>query len=79
LVLADPASDGFGHPPEVGVRTTLDLIIALEFEGDIVRPALLAFEKAVVESGHASWGIYTKNLFTAECGDLAEDSSSSCR
>src|ERR1017187_1179391 len=60
FVLVDPSSDGFGHSAELGIRTALKLIVALEFERDVVRPSLLAFEKAVVESGHGSWGIYTK-------------------
>jgi hypothetical protein len=60
-VLGDPPPDGFGHAAEFGVGATLNLIVALEFECDVVRPALGAFDKTVVESGHESWGIYTKN------------------
>jgi len=40
------------------------LIVALEFERDVVRPSLLTREKAIVEGGHGSWGIYTKTLST---------------
>ncbi|HEV3307189.1 MAG TPA: hypothetical protein VGZ91_12190 [Candidatus Sulfotelmatobacter sp.] len=47
--------------------------MTLKFERDIVRPALLAFEKAVVEGGHGSWGIYTKIPFTAVCAVIAGD------
>jgi hypothetical protein len=36
------------------------VIVALQFERDIVRPALGALDKAIVESGHRSWRIYTK-------------------
>jgi hypothetical protein len=41
------------------------LIVALEFERDVVRPSLLTLEKAIVEGRHGSWGIYTKTLSTA--------------
>ena len=75
-VFADPSSDGFGHPAEFDVGATLDVIVALEFECDIVWPALRAFEKTVVESGHESCGIYTKNLLTAECAEIAAHSGS---
>ena len=56
----DPTSNRFGHPAQVGVSATFDLIIALKFEGNIMWPALLALDKTVVESGHRSWAIYTK-------------------
>jgi hypothetical protein len=64
-VFLDPSPDGFCHSAKLGVGTALNLIVALEFERDVVRPSLLALEKAIVESGHGSWGIYTKTLFTA--------------
>ena len=70
--LGDPSSDGLGHPAEFGVGAALDLILALQFERDIVRPALRAFDKTVIESGHESWGIYTKIWLTAECSEIAE-------
>ena len=63
----NPSSHGFRHAAEFGVRATLDVIVTLEFESDVVRPALRAFDKAVVESGHESCGIYTKNLVTVGC------------
>ena len=75
FTLADPAPHGFGHAAELGVRATLNLIVALDFERDVVRPALRAFEKAVVESGHESWGIYTKKVFTAGCARSPKDAS----
>jgi hypothetical protein len=59
-VFIDPASDGFGHPAEFGIRTALEPVVKLEFECDVVRPSLLAFEKTVVKSGHGSWGVYTQ-------------------
>src|ERR1700687_1168357 len=37
------------------------MIVALKLERNIVRPALGAFDKAIVEGGHGSWRIYTKN------------------
>src|SRR5260370_42646562 len=61
-VLADPSADRFGHSAQFRVGAALELIVPLEFERDIVRPALRAFDEAVVESGHGSWGLYTKIL-----------------
>jgi hypothetical protein len=46
--------------------------MALQFQRGVVRPAPGALDKTVVESGHGSWGIYTKSLFTAECAEIAE-------
>jgi hypothetical protein len=43
------------------------LIGALEFERDIVRPSFLAFEKAIVKSGHGSKGEYTRKAVDAVC------------
>ncbi len=48
----NPAADGFGHVVEFGVGVALDLVLALEFDGDIVRPALGAFDETIVERGH---------------------------
>jgi hypothetical protein len=53
------------------------LIVALEFERNVVGPSLGAFDKSVVESrhesiGYRSWGIYTKNIFVAEPARFAE-------
>ncbi len=42
------------------VGAAFDVIMALQFQRDVVRPALGTFDKAVVEGGHESWGIYTK-------------------
>jgi hypothetical protein len=36
------------------------MIVALQFERDIVGPTLGAFDKTIVEGGHRSWRIYTK-------------------
>ena len=47
--------------------------MVLKFERDIVGPALGAFDKTVVEGRHGSWGIYTKNLLTAEHAEAAEN------
>ncbi len=47
--------------------------MALDFQRDVVWPTLRAFDKTVVESGHESCGIYTKNMFTAELAETAED------
>src|SRR5580658_1369066 len=73
-VFVNPPSHGFRHAVELSVGATLDLIVALEFQGDVRRPAVGALDKAVVESGHESCGIYTKNPFTAERAEIAERS-----
>src|ERR1700739_2663123 len=57
----DPSTDRFGHAVKLGVSATLDVIVTLQFQGDVVRPALGAFRKTVIEGGHGSWGIYTKS------------------
>src|SRR5712691_2674929 len=59
-VFGDPSSDGFGHAAEFGIRATLDVVVTLEFQCDVIRPAIRAFDKTVVEGGHRSRGIYTK-------------------
>jgi hypothetical protein len=58
---------------KLGVGTALDMIMVLDFQRDVVWPTLRAFDKAIVESGHESCGIYTKNMFTAESAKTAED------
>src|SRR5215831_19505815 len=45
---------------EFAVGAAFEVIVALEFECDVIGPALGAFQKTVVERGHGSWGIYTK-------------------
>src|SRR5260221_21625 len=60
-IFRDPPAHGFGHAAKVGVSTALDVIVALEFQRDIVRPALGTLDKAIVECGHSSWRIYTKS------------------
>jgi hypothetical protein len=69
-VFIDPSSHRFGHPAEFGVRATLDVIVPLDLESDVIGPALRAFDKTIVESGHESCGIYTKNILTAECAEI---------
>ena len=59
---SDPSPHGFRHPVKLSIRAALDVIVALDFQRDVVRPALRAFDKPVVESGHESCGIYTKKL-----------------
>ena len=71
ICFRDPASHRFGHPAKLGIGATLDLIVALEFERNIVRPALLALDKAVVKSGHGSmWNIHEK-VTTAETAGMS--------
>jgi len=69
-VFCEPSSNRFRHAVEFGVGATFDAIVALDFQCDVIRPALGALDKTVVESGHESCGIYTKNLFTAVCAGL---------
>ncbi len=76
-IFGSPSPHGFRHPVKFGIGTTLDVIMALNFQSDVVRPALRAFDKTVVESGHESCGIYTKNIFTAEFAETAEDNKKS--
>ena len=65
-VFADPSSNGFRHAAKFGVSTAFDLIVALEFQRDVVRPSLLALKKAVVESGHDR-GEYTRKIYLPLC------------
>jgi hypothetical protein len=57
---------------EFSVGTTLDVIVPLDFEGSVIRPATGAFDKTVVEGGHESCGIYTKKRLTAEHAEIGE-------
>src|SRR5579862_3608109 len=58
--LRDPSADRLGPAVKLGVGAAFDLIVTLQFQGRVVRPALGAFHKSVIERGHGSWGIYTK-------------------
>src|ERR1700722_2172334 len=60
FVFRDPAAYRFGHAAQFVIRTAFEVIVALQFQRNVVRPALRALDKAVVESGHGSWRIYTK-------------------
>src|SRR5581483_461895 len=53
----DPSPYRFGPMVKFPIRTAFEMTVALNFERDIVGPALGALQKAVVESGHGSWGI----------------------
>ena len=55
----DPASNRFRHPAKLGVGTAFDLIIALQFKRNVIRPALLALDKAVEKVGMGR-GEYTR-------------------
>jgi hypothetical protein len=50
--LDDPASYGFGHPTQLSVGVALNCVLLLDFDSDVLWPALLAFHKAIVKSGH---------------------------
>ena len=71
-VFNDPSSYRFGHPAKLGISATLDVTRTLQLQRNIVRPALLAFDKTIIESGHESSGIYTKKLHTAGNAETAE-------
>src|SRR5579872_3304954 len=65
-IFGRPTPDGFGHAAEFGVGVTLKLIVTLQLDSGIVRPALRAFYEAVIESGHGKVGMgrgeYTRKL-----------------
>jgi hypothetical protein len=42
---------------KLAIGAAFKVIVTLEFEGDVVRPALGALQKTVIECGHGSWGI----------------------
>src|ERR1035437_5749539 len=63
----NPSAHRFRHAAQFGVGATFEMIVTLQFQRDIVRPALGAFNKAIVEGGHWSWRIYTKACRTAGC------------
>ena len=60
LGLIDPPADRLSHPMELRISAAFNMVMTLELECHIVGPALGTFDKAVVERGHGSWGIYTK-------------------
>src|SRR5258708_2364289 len=69
---SDPTTHGFGHPAHFCIRATLDVVVALNLQRNIVRPALGAFDKTVVERGHGSWGIYTKSVSGGAVGQVGK-------
>jgi hypothetical protein len=50
--LVDPAADRFSHSPQFGIGAAFNLVIALEFEGGIIRPLGLAVQKTVIKGRH---------------------------
>jgi hypothetical protein len=58
-----------------GVRAAFEVIVALEFERDVVWPTLGAFHKAIVEGGHSSRRIYTKTRPTGVASVQCEEHS----
>src|ERR1700690_3018506 len=58
-VLCQPAADALRHAPRLGVSVALHPVAPLNFQGDIVRPALSAFAKEFVEGWHGPAGKYT--------------------
>ena len=59
VLLGQPAADRFGHLAGLGVGVAFDLVLALDFESDVLGAALFGFDKLVVESGHEGRGKYT--------------------
>jgi len=72
LFIDNPTAYRFGHAAQFGISTTFQVIRALKLKRNVIGPAVGAFAKTVVESGHRSWGIYTKNLLTAENTEIAK-------
>jgi len=58
-IRGQPGTDRLGHVPQLGIGAALDPIAALDFQGDVFRPALDALDKAIVESGHGFAGNIT--------------------
>jgi hypothetical protein len=54
FLVGQPAADGFGHLASFGVSVAFDLVVALDFERDVLRPALFGFDELVVERGHGT-------------------------
>ncbi len=52
ILFCQPAAHGFGHLARFRVCIALHLVVALDFEGNVLGSALLGFDKLVVESGH---------------------------
>src|SRR5436305_13918025 len=70
-VFTNPSPHRLRHPAHFGVGATLKTVMTLDLKRNLVGPALLALDKAVVKSGHEWCGIYTKNLFTADHAKIA--------
>jgi hypothetical protein len=52
FILGQPGSDRLGHVTQFGVGATLNLITALDLQGDVLGPVLDALDKTIVKSGH---------------------------
>ena len=59
FLLGEPATDGLGHLAGLGVGVAFHLVVALDFKGNVLGPALFALDKLVVEGGHEGRGKYT--------------------
>src|SRR5580704_5709744 len=71
-VFSDPSSHRFRHMTKFGIGATFAVSVRLEFECDVIRPALRTFDKTVIKRRHGSWGIYTKNSLTGESAENAK-------
>jgi hypothetical protein len=69
-LFGDPPAHRLCHAVKFGVGAAFTVVVGLKFQRHIVRPALGTFDKAIVESRHASWGIYTKIASGRSAWDL---------
>src|ERR1700751_5387672 len=67
IVFRDPAPDGLGPALQFTVGAAFEVVVTLEFECDVIRPALGALQKTVVERGHGSWGILQEKGTRTQC------------
>jgi hypothetical protein len=56
-ILDNPSPHGFGHPPQFGVTAALEVVVALNLQSNILRPALGTLDKTIVERWHGLWAI----------------------
>src|SRR6266496_815613 len=55
LVFSNPPAHRLGHAVKFGIRAALHVVVALQFQCDVIGPALGALDEAIVEGGHWSW------------------------
>ena len=55
LSFCEPSPNRFGHAPQCCIGMPLNLIVALDFDSDVIRPSLGTQNELVVKTGHSSW------------------------